>query len=230
MRVVFLFLVLANVGFFAWSRYFSPPDASADPQPLGRQIEPEKLKIIAPAPLDAPPPAAAAKPAASPAPLAAVPPPAASACMEWGSFSVADASRAEKVLEPLSLGERLAQRRTEEVAGWWVFIPPQGNRPGALKKAGELKARGVDDYFIIADEGQYRWSVSLGVFRNEEAAQARLAALRAKGVRSAQAGPRETLVPKIWLQVKGVDRALEARLKELTRQIDGADLKPCASF
>jgi hypothetical protein len=234
MRVLFLFLLLANLAFFAWSRYFSPADAGADPLPRARQIEPEKLRIVASS--EAPPPAAAPKPAPGSPPAAApASPPVATAataqfagrCMEWGSFTVADAPRAEKALEPLALGPRLAQRRTEELAGWWVFIPPQGNRPGALKKAAELKARGIDDYFIVSEEGEHRWSVSLGVFRNEEAAQAHLAALRGKGVRSAQLGPRDTMVPKIWLQVKGVDGALESRLKEITRQIDGAELKPC---
>jgi hypothetical protein len=72
-----------------------------------------------------------------------------------------------------------------------------------------------------------RWALSLGVFRTEEAAQARLAALRGQGVRSAQVGSRETVVPKIWLQVKGVDPALESRLKELARQIDGSELRAC---
>lgn len=225
MRALFLFLLLANLAFVAWSRYYSPPDASADPAPLGRQIEPEKLKIVVST--EAPPPAATAKPA--PVAAAATPAALAGTCVEWGSFTVADAPRAEKALEGLSLGERLAQRRTEELAGWWVFIPPQGNRPGALKKAAELKARGVDDFFIVADEGPYRWAVSLGVFRNEESAQTRLAALRGKGVRSAQVGPRDTVVPKIWLQVKGVDGALEARLKEISRQIDGSELRNCSS-
>jgi hypothetical protein len=69
--------------------------------------------------------------------------------------------------------------------------------------------------------------VSLGVFRNEDAAQARLAALRTQGVRTARVGPRELLVPKIWLQVKGVDAPLEARLKEIAGQIEGSELKAC---
>jgi len=233
MRALFLFLVLANVAFFAWSRYFSPADASADPLPLGRQIQPDQLKILAPSEL--PPPVAAAKPA-PPTTLAAVsaspsatPPAASGSCLEWGSFTLADAPRAEKALEPLALGERLAQRRTEELAGWWVFIPPQSNRQGALKKAAELKARGVDDYFVVVDDSPYRWSVSLGVFRNEDAAQSRLAALRAKGIRSAQLGPRETMVPKVWLQVRGADGTLEARLRDIARQVDGTDLKTCSA-
>jgi hypothetical protein len=148
--------------------------------------------------------------------------------MEWGSFTLFDAPRAEKALEPLALGGRLGQRRTEEKAGWWVFIPSMGSRQGALKKATELKALGVDEYFVVMDE-EYRWALSLGVFRTEEAAQARLLALRAQGVRSAQVGPRETVVPKVWLQVKGVDAALEGRLKEIARQVDGSELRNCAS-
>lgn len=230
MRTVFLILLLANLGFFAWWRYGSPPDAAADPAPLARQIDPEKLKIVAPK--DLPPPA-------PPKPVAAVkpepPPPAAPAvalkCMEWGSFTIADAPRAEKALEPLALGARLGQRRSEESAGWWVFIPPQARaanaRQAALKKAAELRALGVEDYFIVQEEGQHRWALSLGVFRTEDAARARLAVLRAQGVRSAMVGARETVVPKVWLQVRGVDPALEAKLKELTMQVESTELRTC---
>jgi hypothetical protein len=231
MRAVFLFFVLANVGFFAWSRYLAQPDAVVDPAPLGRQIEPEKLRVLRPG--EVPVAAASRKPPPA-APVASPPPPPATAlaapvsCLEWGSFTLADAPKAEKVLEPLSLGARLGQRRTEELAGWWVFIPPQANRQAALKKAAELKSLGVTDYFIVSDEGEFHWAVSLGVFRNRDAAQFRLLTLREQGVRTARLGPRETLVPKVWLQVKGVDPALEARLKDIARQVEGSELRPCS--
>jgi hypothetical protein len=216
-RALFLILVLANLGFFAWSRYVAPADASADPLPLSPQIEPENLKLIQPT--DLPPPGARAAPAVPQVTLR---------CFEWGSFSVADASRAEKTLEPLALGPRLAHRRIEETAGWWVFMPPQGSRAAALKKAVELKARDIDDYFIVQEEGPWRWALSLGVFRTEEAAQARLEALRGQGVRSAQVGARDTVVPKVWLQVKGVDGPLQARLNEAARGMEGSELRECA--
>ena len=214
MRTLFLLLVLANLAFYAWWRYGPPADA-ADPAPLARQIEPEKLKVV---PASELPPAAAAAPAKKTL-----------ACLEWGSFTLADAARAQQALEPLALGGRLAQRRTEELAGWWVFIPPQGSRQGALKKGAELRDLGIDDYFIVQEEGEHRWALSLGVFRSEEAAQARLTALRMRGVRSARVGPRETVVPKVWLQVKSVDAPLEARLKEIARQLEGSELKVCAT-
>ena len=147
--------------------------------------------------------------------------------MDWGSFTLTDVSRAEQALEPLGLGPRVSQRRTEEHAGWWVFIPPQGNRQRALTKAAELKQLGVEEYFIVQDEGAMRWALSLGVFRTEEAAQARLTALRDQGVRTARIGTRDTTVPKVWLQVKSVDAPLQARLKEIARQVEGTELKDC---
>jgi hypothetical protein len=217
MRTLFFLLLLANVAFLAWSRFAGAPDAGGDPLPMARQIEPEKLKIISPADL----PAAAQKPAPPPP----APPPV--ACLEWGSFTVADAPRAEKALEPLALGTRLAQRRSEEATSWWVFIPPQSTRQSALKKTAELRALGVKDYFIVQEEGDHRWAVSLGVFRSAEAAQARLAALRGQGVRTAEVGPRETVAAKVWYQVTSVDAPLQARLRDLARQLEGSELKEC---
>ena len=217
MRTLFLVLVLANLVFFVWARYVAPPEAAADPVPLGRQIEPEKLKVIAPAELAT----LAGRATTAAAPVAMK-------CVEWGSFAPSDLPRAQNALEPLALGPRLGQRRTEEAAAWWVFIAPQANRPAALKKAAELKALAVEDYFIVQDEGPLRWAVSLGVYRTEEAAQARLAALRDQGVRSAQVGARETGVPKIWLQVKGVDSALQGRLADIARTVEGTELRECA--
>lgn len=203
MRTVFLALVAANLLFFAWSHYFSAGETSADGVVL-RRSEPDRLKIVPP--------------------MSAAP----AGCLEWGSFTVAEYPRAEKALEPLALGPRLGQRRTEETAGWWVYIPSQGSRSSAFRQAAELKALGVNDYFIMGEESDIPWALSLGVFRSERAALARLAALRELGVRTALAGPRDTAVPRIWLQVKGIDPALEARLKDIARQVEGSDLRPCS--
>ena len=237
MRALFLLLVLANMIFFAWWRYFAPTDAAIDTTPLARQIDADKLRVLRPGEQPAPASKSASASPQAPAPLAApqpVPQPAPAAalaelasCMEWGSFTLTDAPKAEKALEGLSLGSRLSQRRTEELAAWWVFIPPQPNRQTAAKKAAELKSLGVDDYFVVGEDGPFRWAVSLGVFRTEDAARARLSALRSRGVRSAQIGPRETMVPKVWLQVKGVEPALKSSLEEIARSVEGSELRPC---
>jgi len=222
---LFLLLLAAGLGFFAWARFLAAPDPGIDPRPLAQQIAPEKVRVVPESELAKTPPPAAAQPKpSSPAPTE--PPPL--ACLEWGSFSPTDAMQAEQRLEPLALGARLAQYRGEETAGWWVFIPPQPNRSAALKKAAELKQLGVDEYFVVQEEGRQRWALSLGVFRSEEAARARLDALRAQGVKSAQLGQRETRVPKVWFQVRTVEQALHARLQEIAREFEGATLHECA--
>lgn len=221
MRAIFLLLVAANLALFAWSRYYATPDSAADPEPARRQVNPENIRLLAGAEL-------AGLPLLKPKPAAESPQGAAAgSCAEWGGFSVAEAPRAEQVLEPLALGARLSQRRSEEKAGWWVFIPPQGNRPAAQKKTAELKALGIDDYFILQEENNMRWAVSLGVFSSEEAAKTRLEALRAKGVRSAQTGERDTQVTKIWFQVRGADAALQAKLKGFAQSLPGTELRDC---
>ncbi|MFZ1909144.1 MAG: SPOR domain-containing protein [Burkholderiales bacterium] len=216
MRTLFLLLLLANLAFFAWARYLAQPDAGSDAQPLSRQIDPQKLPIVLPAPVRQ------AAAAARSAPVAA-----AADCVEWGSFTPTDLATAHKLLEPLALGARLSERQVEETANWWVYIPLQGDRQGALRKGDELKALGVDDFFVVQDEGSYQWSISLGVFRSEAAAQARLADLKAKGVRSAQVGARASQMQKVWLQVHDTDAALRARLGAVAQSIQGSELRDC---
>jgi hypothetical protein len=211
----FLLLVAANLALFAWFQHFPPAESSADPEPARRQIQPEQIRLLEGKELTA---LSSAKPK---------PPAPGASCVEWGGFAIAEAPKAEQALAPLALGARLAQRRSEETAGWWVFIPPQPNRAGAQKKTAELKALGVDDYYILQDEGPMRWSVSLGVFSTEEAARKRLEALRARGVRSAQTGERDTQVAKIWFQVRGPDAALLAKLKELVQALPGTEVRDC---
>jgi hypothetical protein len=235
MRITFLLLLAANLALVAWFQHFPPFDGAVDPEPTRRQISPEKIRVLRdrePTVVPAAAPVPAVKPAAptavqvAPA-TAATSPAAPGACSEWGGFAVAEAPKAEQALAPLALGARLVQRRSDETAGWWVFIPPQGNRATALKKTAELKSLGIDDYFILQDEGKMRWAVSLGIFSTEEAARNRLEALRAKGVRSAQTGERDTAVSKIWFQVRGADAALLARLRESAKEFPGTEVRAC---
>jgi hypothetical protein len=218
MRALFLLLLAANIGLFAWSQYWAAPESATDREPLRRQVSPEKIRVLTGKDLAGLP--------AAPKPRAIVdggP----KACLEWGGFAIAEAPRAEQALAPLALGERLTQSRREETAGWWVFFPPQGSRAGAQKKVAELKGLGIDEYFVVQEEGKMQWAVSLGVFSSEDAARSRLETLRAKGVRTAQTGERETRVTKVWFQVRVPDAVLQAKLRDLAQAFTGTELRDC---
>jgi hypothetical protein len=219
MRALFLLLVGANLALYAWSQYWAAPESASDREPLRRQVSPEKIRVLAGKDL-------AGLPAAT-KPRAILDSAAPKACLEWGGFAVAEAPRAEQALAPLALGERLTQSRREETAGWWVFFPPQGSRAGAQKKVAELKGLGIDEYFVVQEEGKMQWAVSLGVFTTEEAARARLEALRARGVRTALTGERETRVTKVSFQVRNPDAVLQAKLRDLAQAFPGTELRDC---
>jgi hypothetical protein len=223
MRTLFLLLVAANLALWAWFQNYPPAESSSDPEPARRQVQPDAIRLLDGKDLKA---LAVTRPVPA-SPSTAPASPQAGSCVEWGGFAVAEAPKAEQALAPLALGARLGQRRSAETAGWWVFIPPQPNRAAALKKTAELKSLGVDEFFILQDEGKMRWAVSLGVFSTDEAARKRLEELRARGVRSAQTGERDTQVAKVWFQVRGADAALAAKLKELAQALPGTEVRDC---
>ena len=211
MRAWFLLLVAANLAFFVWTRYVAPGSEGADPAPLSRQVAPESLKLV-------PPPERAARSGDAAA---------SRSCLEWGSFSTSEAARVATLLEPLTLGPLLTQQRSDESAHWWVYLPPQGSRPAALRKLEELKKLGVQEYFVMQEEGRWRWAVSLGVFRTEEAAKSRLEAVRALKVQGARVGERDTQVTRVWFRVADADATLRNAFKELAQGSPGTEIRDC---
>lgn len=179
MRLLFLFLLLANVAAFGYIRYVEDR-ASADVQISMLQISPEKVRLLK---SGSPPPAERKDKAA-----AGAPPQPGLVCLEWGSFGVEDVPRAAAALAQFELSDKLLQRDSAD--GYWVYIPPLKTRAEADKKAGELKALGVAEFNVVEDDVQFRFAVSMGAFKTEEAATNHLAQLRQKGVRSAVVGPR----------------------------------------
>jgi hypothetical protein len=96
-----------------------------------------------------------------------------------------------------------------------------------MKKVAELKGLGIDDFFVVQEDNPMRWSISLGVFRSEDAAKSRLEALKTKGVRSALTGERETQVPKVWFQVRNAEPAVQLKLREFAQASPGTELREC---
>lgn len=212
MRTVFFLLLLANAGAFAWNLYgdsFGLIDADL----MRQQLQPEAIRLLSAEQV-------ARLPAKAPEPKIAP-------CLELGEFTVADADSIQQALEQLGLGGRLAQRRREEATGFWVYMPPQATRQAATQKTAELKRLGVNEFFVVEDP-KWRFAISLGVFKSEEAAQTRLEELRARGVRTARLGPRDSATQRIVFTVRDVPEADVVKLNQLRMHFPDAELKECA--
>lgn len=233
MRALFWIVLLANVIFFVvlrWGGLLTDGSQAAAQPPLRE----EKIRLLgatpeqnlpSSAPLASAPPVAAVQPAtaASPNQLA---------CLEWGDFSGVDLTRATEALSALKLGNKLSQRQIEHNIGYLVYIPPLKDKAAINQKLAQLKARGVEEFFVLQEAGPWLNAISLGVFKTQEAAQKFVDALRAKDVRSAQIGERASKLKATIFVLQNVDGAVSSRLAALQKDFAGSAINtiPCAGM
>ena len=208
MRTLVFLLLLANLTLFGYIRLDSV--GGGEGVRLSQQVQPEKIKLLTTQQVAA----------LGPAKVASL----ADVCVEWGPMSEADRVRAQTRLEPLELGKLVTQRKVEMIANYWVFIPPLANRAAVDKRVTDLKEQGVRDILPV-ELGPQRFAISLGVFRTEEAAQARLEALQAQGIKTAKVGPRAQSVQQTVLIVRDPPAQAMARLKEMQADFQGSEIK-----
>ena len=213
MKWLFWLLLLVSLAFFAlmqWGGAWTGDSKNLQSQP---PLNAEKIKLLL-------------TPVSSPSvtlPAAHV-----SACMEWGDFSGNDLTRAAAALDRLKLGDKLTQRQIEHTSGYWVYIPPLKTRTYADKKVAQLKALGVEEYFIVQEAGKWRNAISLGLFKTEDAAQKFLESLKGKGVKSATAGERMSKFSLTVFVLKNPDAETSAKIVALQNEFAGSELKATA--
>jgi len=228
LKFIFWSLLAVNAVLFAYGKgylgHFSGNEH--EPQRLAQQLNADKLTIISAEKAND---ASAAVAAAASAAAAAKPAAEVLACLEIASFVLADARRFETLLAPLKLGDRQSRHNLPgtEVAGYVVYMPPQGSKDGADRKAAELRALGVHNYFIMSDNTPLRWGISLGVFKTETAAQNQLAALTKQGVRTAKIAPRMSGSKQLAFQFRDVDPDLKIRLDQLRSSFPASETRSC---
>lgn len=255
MRTLFWILLLANVILFAlmqrggWS--FGEQAYQAQPGLHEESIRLSVMPQSAATKVTAMPASAPVAAPAGPAPDIAASSPAASAvisapatpllpannkqnpriCLEWGDFSGADLKRATEALSALQLGEgKISQRQIEYKKGYWVYIPPLKSKTAATQKASQIRALGVKEYFIVQEAGAFRYAISLGVFKTQEAAQNHLRELRAKGISAARVGERASKLKTTMFVLNDVEGSIEEKLTAAKKELPGGEVKrvPCA--
>ena len=214
LKLLFWFLLLANGALFAYRGGYLDklfPDGH-EPERIAKQLNANQIKLV---------PASVAT-----APPVVVPPPVI-ACTEIGNFDPAEAKLFETKLAPLSLGDKLTRRNVPEGGQSMVFIPSQGSKEGADKKAGELRARGVKDFFVIQEGTELRWGISLGIFSTEQAARTYLATLNQHGVHSARIGPYKATSSKIAFQLRQLDEGLKGSVDKIKADFPHQEMRAC---
>jgi hypothetical protein len=212
MRFLFFLLLVIN-GALAAHIWLSESRGPGE-DPKKREINPDAMKLVA----VTDPKAAASSAARVNAAKQLAESVAQGACVEL-AVKPTDAPKVQQSLAELNLGDRLSERKLEEVSRWWVFVPA-GPRAAQDTLVASLKRQGIKDISLQADN-----AISLGVFSSEEAAAKQLAEVQGKGARSAQKAPRSTQVKEQLFIVREPDTNLVARLTLLSAELAGSNLK-----
>jgi hypothetical protein len=208
MRTAVLLLILANVILFGYARLDRAAQSEAGR--LGAQVQPDRIRVLSSQQVAA----------LAPGKVAAL----ADVCVEWGPFSDADRARAQADIEPLQIGRLVSQRPVAADPMWWVNTGPVPSRAAADKRAAELRLLAIDDLSVV-DSGRGQFTVSLGMFRTEAAANARIEALATRGVAGTRVEPRQGGAAQTMLVVRDPPQPAVARMKELQSQYPGSDLR-----
>lgn len=234
-------LLLANALLFAWMRWggmlTTDPDAlaaqaelHADKVVLLNEEASSKTEPLSPVAVPEPAPVAASMvEAAEPAPTPRLSDelsnlPKIKQCLFWGEFSGSGLADARQKLSALNLGERLQTRTIEHASGFWVYMSPLRNQAAVHRKIGQLKALGVNDYFVV-QEGEWQRAISLGVFRTERAAENHLASLRKQGVRTAKVGERKSKLRFTQFVISDAEAQIESKVRGFQKELPDSELK-----
>lgn len=212
-------LVGANLLLFAWMQWGSALLSSAGPEQVLAPLHAEKITIVSPA---------ASSTVVAPLTLATeleTPVKLPGQCLVWGEFSGRALELAQAEVGKLNLGDRVSMRSVEHDSGYWVYIPPLANAAEVRNKIEQLKKRGVEDYFVVQEEGEWHNAISLGVFRSEAAAQRQLERLHQRAVRSAQVGPRTSRFKLTQFVFDQPGEATVARLRGLQAAFPDSELR-----
>ena len=199
MRTLVVLLLLANLALGGY--IYLDSLSSGEGVRLSQQVQPDKIALLSPQQVAA----------LGPAKVSAL----ADVCVEWGPLSDGEKARALAQLEPLELARLISQKKVEVITNYWVFIPPAANKPSADKRIDELKGENIRDV-VLVDSGPQRLAISLGAYRTEQGAQARLTALQAMGVKSAKVGSRAQSLMETTLVVRDPPAPAVARMRELS--------------
>ncbi|HNU10301.1 MAG TPA: hypothetical protein PKJ45_02920 [Rubrivivax sp.] len=223
LRALALLLLLANLGFHAWTQgwlspWLPPPASDREPQRLAAQLHPERIVVLRDGVASAA--VAAAQPAAAHEEPAAL-------CLEAGPFDEAGARVAEALLAEHEVAEGAVTR--EIVARnhtWGVVIGRLADREALRARAEELTRLKIRFEEMSAPSTLVP-GLRLGNFSDRYGAETALAGLLAKGVRDARVVALPLGATQQWLRAPQADAELQMRLRSLPPERLERPFQPC---
>lgn len=222
MKLAFLLLVLFNLVLFAWQQgvFGHYGDGGREPERVARQVEPERIRVLTEKEIQTLRERATQTSAVPDLNLA-------QGCVEFGDFGPIEAGRAEKALAALAPAAKLSARPVEAPGWYLVYLPPLKTWADAERRAEELRKLGVKDMLVMNENSALKFGISLGSFRDPNAAKAHLAALEKLGIKGVRIADKPSTVTLTRFQLRDLDAAAAQQLTALRGEFPAQTVRAC---
>ncbi|GIX24844.1 MAG: hypothetical protein KatS3mg122_2075 [Caldimonas sp.] len=237
LRLLVLVLLLANLGYYAWTAghlhgLVSISPSPREPERLQRQVRPELVQIhtapqaTAPSQPEA---ASAAEPQdapALPAPASAASEAAQSSCLEIGPYTEAEYAAVQTTFSQVLQGVDWSAQREEHGGVFLVYLGKYPSREALLRRQEELRAAGIRAEELRHSPG-LEPGLTLGRFNSRESAERRALALADRGVRAARVLTITPPAVRVQVRIPAASAELQTRLEDLAPRLQGRRPAPC---
>ncbi len=220
-------IVLAILSGMSFAGVHAPWQAPGESERINRQLVPEKIVLLQEArPASSPDTAAAPpQPAAQPAALPAADTP---ACIAFASLGNADVEAIKSMAAPAGNALKLKINGVQP-SSYWVNIPPSGGKDGANRRGEILAKAGITDFIIVRESGPNQYAISLGLFRNEDAARRLVEQLQKKNIKTAIITTRDNTGKAARIEIHGMSSQLQATSSEIRARLKTAQSDECGA-
>ena len=223
LRLLVLSLVLLNGVYFSWGQgwllpYGFGPATQREPQRLAQQVRPTALTLLRPDAETAAPAEPAATETAKPAALAQL-------CLQSPPLDATQAAALRSALQTSLPAQAWTMEALATPSRWLVYMGKYETAADVAKKRAQLAALGLKLYPL--GNAALAPGLSLGSHASEAEAQAALAALNLRGVRSARVLEDAPTLAGYRLQLQGSADSLQALLTELNATQGSKPLIAC---
>jgi hypothetical protein len=217
LRILILFLLLANGAFWAWSQgmlqaYGLAPQQHSEPQRLNQQIQPHAMVLLTEKEIQK-----LEEEARLQDPVQ---------CLQAGLF---DEAQTLVLRAALASGLPAASWHldpSQAPGRWIIYIGKLATPDLVAKKQAQLQARKMRSELVST--GPLAPGLSLGAFDSEAAAQAELAALAARGLKTARVEMELAPVQGFVVRLAAVNVDVRQRLPALKEVLAGREWVTCA--
>jgi hypothetical protein len=238
LRGLVLFLLIANLAFYAWTQGHLTrvlgvdPIGDREPERVRQQVHPEAVQVVVPAQTGQTGQAGSTGSTTSPTDPSETPPihptvASPTACLEAGPFNTSELDQAVAILKTRIESHQWAVQTRDVPGRWMLYMGRYPSREVMLRKVDELQRMEITKIDEVHGIPELEFGLSLGEYQRLDAAEAALLHMNDIHVRSARIV--QLLPPSLahTLRIASADAAVQARITSLKAALGVRAFQAC---